>query len=211
MRRIVPLVLLLALGGCGYQTWSNLPFTGGTMPNKPAGDSETMLRVEGHPVPVKPLTPQAGNVWPGPLPPTPTLQDIEKRTNLQPLPEEAVPGSPMARGTAPAAQMPPSIPPLPTQGSSTPPVQVRGSAPPPAVVPPATPPSAAVTPPVQGTTTGQVVHTPRGTGVVSGGGKGYQTMTTPNGGSAVVIPNGNGTSTIIRSDGSIETIPTPKK
>jgi ABC-type hemin transport system ATPase subunit len=35
-------------------------------------------------------------------------------------------------------------------------------------------------------------------------------MTMPGGGSAIVVPNGNGTSTVIKSDGSIETIPTPK-
>jgi len=46
--------------------------------------------------------------------------------------------------------------------------------------------------------------------VTTGGTQGYQTMTTPGGGSAIVVPNGNGTSTVIKSDGSIETIPTPK-
>ena len=46
-------------------------------------------------------------------------------------------------------------------------------------------------------------------GVTSGGTQGYQTMTTPRG-TAIVVPNGNGTSTVIHSDGRIETIPTPR-
>ena len=37
-----------------------------------------------------------------------------------------------------------------------------------------------------------------------------QTTTTPGGGSAIIVPNGNGTSTIIHSDGRIETVPTPR-
>ena len=211
MRRIVPLALSLALGGCAYQTWSNPPFMSGAMPNQPVGNSETMRRVEGQTVAIPRLTPQAGNVWPGPLPPTPTLEDIQKQTNLQPLPEEAVPGSPLNRGAGPAGQAAPGVPPALTRGSSTPPARERAGVPPPVVVPPVTPPSAVVTPPpAQGPTAGQPVHTPSGTGVISGGGNGYQTMTMPNGGSAIVIPNGNGTSTVIRSDGTIETIPTPK-
>ena len=46
--------------------------------------------------------------------------------------------------------------------------------------------------------------------MTNGGTSGYQTLTEPGGGSAVVVPNGNGTSTIIHSDGRIETVPTPK-
>lgn len=209
MRRIAPLVLLLALGGCGYQTWSELPFNAGPNRNKPVGNSETMRRVEGQPVQVAPLMPQPGDVWPGPPPPVPTLADIEKQTNLQPLPEEPVPGSPQNMGTAPGA--PPSVPPVPTPGSSTPPaLQSLGGAPPP-VVPPSAPPSVAVPPPPSGVPApGTTVPTSRGTGVVTGGTKGYQSMTMPNGGSAIVIPNGNGTSTVIHSNGTIETIPTPK-
>lgn len=209
MRRIAPLVLLLALGGCGYQTWSSLPFTGGSNPNKPAGGSETMRRVEGEPVRVAPLDPQAGDVWPGPLPPTPTLEDIEKQTNLQPMQEQAVPGSPMSMGTAPAGTARPAPPPQRARGSSTPPSQQAiPSVPPPELVPPATPPSAAVPAPEPGPA-GKTVQTPSGTGVVTGGSKGYESMTMPNGGSAIVVPNGNGTSTVIRSDGTIETVPTP--
>jgi hypothetical protein len=57
---------------------------------------------------------------------------------------------------------------------------------------------------------GRIVNTPIGTGVTTGGGAGYQTMTLPGGGTAIVVPNGNGTSTVIKPDGTIQTIPTPK-
>jgi len=209
MRRIAPLVLLMALGGCGYHAWSDLPFTAGGNPNAPAGGSETMRKVMGEPIQIAPLTPQAGDVWPGPLPPTPTLEDLEKETNMQSLPEQPVPGSPRSRGTASIGQPPPSPPPQRARGSSTPPGSAQPGLAPPVVVPPGSPPSAAVVPPARGPA-GQTVQTPSGPGVLNGGGTGYQTMTMPNGGSAIVIPNGNGTSTVIRSDGTIETVPTPK-
>jgi hypothetical protein len=45
---------------------------------------------------------------------------------------------------------------------------------------------------------------------VTGSGPGYQTTINPGGGQSIVVPNGNGTSTVIHSDGRIETIPTPK-
>lgn len=206
MRRIASFVLLLALGGCGYHTWWNLPFTAGNNPNAPVGNSETMRRVMGEPIHVAPLKPQVGDVWPGPLPPTPTLQDLEKQTNLQPLPEQAAPGSPLYGGAAPNAQ--PSPAPAQARGSSTPPPSA--GLPPPIVVPPAAPPSAAVAPPPAPGLEGKPVHTLHGTGSVTGGSQGYQTMTMPNGSSAIVIPNGNGTSTVIQSNGTIETIPTPR-
>ena len=57
---------------------------------------------------------------------------------------------------------------------------------------------------------GQVVPTARGPVVTTGGTSGYQTTTTPGGGSAIIVPNGNGTSTVIHSDGRIETVPTPR-
>ena len=70
------------------------------------------------------------------------------------------------------------------------------------------PPAISSAPPVPNRA-GRVVQTPRSTGVTSGGTSGYQTLTTPEG-SAVVVPNGNGTSTVIHSNGTVETIPTPR-
>jgi hypothetical protein len=57
---------------------------------------------------------------------------------------------------------------------------------------------------------GQIYETPGGAAVTNGGTSGYQTTTTPGGGSSIVVPNGNGTSTIIHSNGTIETVPTPR-
>ncbi len=54
-------------------------------------------------------------------------------------------------------------------------------------------------------------NTPEGTVVPSTGTGGYSTVRLPNGTTGIVVPNGNGTSTIIRSDGSVETVPTPTK
>lgn len=214
MRRFATLGLLLMLAGCEYQTWSSAPFTTGNQPYAPPGDAENLLRAKGVAVEATPLTPQPGDVWPGPVPPTPTLQELEQQGNLEPGQEQPVPGSPLSRGIAPEEQTPgqaaPSPPPQVTRGSSTPP----GSNQPPLALAPlprqrpiGAPPGPKVpAPPAPG----QVVQTPSGPGVTTGGTQGYQTMTMPGGGSAIVVPNGNGTSTVIKSDGSIETIPTPK-
>ncbi len=212
MRRFATLGLLLVLAGCGYNTWWEPPFTTGTQPYAPTGDAENLLRAKGVAVNPTPLTPQPGDVWPGPVPPTPTLQELEQQGNLEPAPEQAVPGSPLSRGAVPQGQAPgqapPSPPPRMSHGSSTPPGSNQpGLAPLPPQQPVTAPPGPSLPPPPRA---GQVVPLNGGTGVTTGGTQGYQTMTVPGGGSAIVVPNGNGTSTVIKSDGSIETIPTPK-
>jgi hypothetical protein len=57
---------------------------------------------------------------------------------------------------------------------------------------------------------GQVYQTNRGPAVSTGGTANYQTLTTPGGGQSIVVPNGNGTSTVIHPNGTVETVPTPK-
>ncbi len=205
MRRFAFPCLCLALSGCGYTTWWNPPFSSGNNPHMPAGESENMRRVTGEQVDAPVLTPEPGDIWPGPLPPTATLQDLEQQTGGQPPgKEQPVPGSPLSQGQS----QPPNLPPPPPQrGSSTPPGSNQpGLAPLPT---PSPPPPTNTTPPARNPA-GQVYTTPQGPGVTSGGTSGYQTLTTPGGGSAIVVPNGNGTSTIIHSDGRIETVPTPK-
>jgi hypothetical protein len=200
MRRFALTCLCLALAGCGYDTWWNPPFTSGYNPHLPVGDSENMRRVMGEQAEAPHLTPEPGNIWPGPAPPAPTLEDLEQQG--QPSgPERPVPGSPDFQGQ-------PSLPPPPpARGSSTPPGSSQPSMPP---VPTPTPPAtSSVTPPARNPA-GQIYQTPQGPAVTSGGGPGYQTTTTPGGGSAIIVPNGNGTSTIIHSDGRIETVPTPR-
>ncbi len=182
MRRIALLSLTLVLSGCGHNTWWNPPMTGGYNPNAPRGDGENMRRVMGYGSASDPLLPEAGNIWPGPLPPTPSLLDIERDTNVDM--SETIP---RPRGSSPpvSGQMP-SLPPQ-TPQTSTP-----------------------VAPPPMRDPSGRIIQAPSGPGVTSGGGPGYQTTTTPGGGSAIIVPNGNGTSTIIHSDGRIETVPTPR-
>ena len=192
MRRIVFLGLLLTLAGCGVGTgtWHDLPFTSGSNPNLPAGDSENMRRAMGEAATVEPLTTEPGDVWPGPIKPLPTLQDLENQS-----------GQPAE--------------PLPPVGSSTPPGSAQpGLAPLPSGAPAATSPARPAT---TGTPTaatpqpGQVYQTGSGPAVSSGGTANYQTITTPGtAGQSIVVPNGNGTSTIIHPNGTVETVPTPK-
>lgn len=186
MWRVALFGLCLGLSGCDLQMWRQPPFVAGQDPYLPGGTSETMQRAMGLPVNSKPLTPQPGNVWPGPAATEPTLEQLQG-TETQ-LPNEAPP---------------PALP--PEQGSSTPPAKSSPVPVPriPPVPPAATPPPVAGLPPA-------VVQTPTGPGVTSNAGGGYRQITLPNGTTAIVVPNGNGTSTVIRSDGTVQTIPTPK-
>jgi hypothetical protein len=204
MWRIALLSLALTLSGCGYQTWWNPPLSGGYNPNQPISDSENMRRVMGDATPAEPLLTEPGDIWPGPLPPAPTLKDLETTGGVTSQPEAPVPGSPLSRGVAP-----PMLSPAPSQGSSTPPGNSQPGLPAPRVAPPLSSYATPVTPQPRGPG-GQVIQTPRGPNVVTGGGPGYQTTIAPGGGQSIVVPNGNGTSTVIHADGRIETVPTPK-
>src|SRR5579875_3560497 len=110
MRRFASLALTMLLAGCGYHSAWQPPYFGGNQPYAPKGDSENLLRAEGRAPDVQPLTPQAGDVWPGPIPPTPTLQELEQQGNLSPGTEQAVPGSPISRGAVPAQEGPNGTP-----------------------------------------------------------------------------------------------------
>ena len=57
---------------------------------------------------------------------------------------------------------------------------------------------------------GPAVGTPRGTGVVVGGTRSYQQLAGPNGGTGIMTPNSNGTSTIISPGGASQVVPTPR-
>ena len=110
------LTLALLLCGCG-NTWWNPPFTGGYSPNTPNNTSDNMSRVMGRDPEVAPLTPEPGDIWPGPLPPSPTIGDMEMHTGIgapteqpnyampatpRPLPKPEMP----ARAEAPARPAP---------------------------------------------------------------------------------------------------------
>jgi hypothetical protein len=188
MRRIALLVLLLSLTGCsGFGKFIGDTHTFRSDPNMPPGDSENMRRVSGQDSTQQALTPEPGNIWPPPAGPMPTLMDLEKQS------------PPSSQGAVPS--------PAPTVGSSSPPTSGLGAV----STPP--PPRGASIPTVRssGSTPPSSYQTPAGTAVTTGGGPGYSTTTTPGGGGqSIVVPNGNGTSTIIHSDGTVETVPTPK-
>ena len=203
MRRIALVGLTLCLSGCGYQTWWNPPFSAGYNPNSPVANSENTQRVLGRPTEAAPINPEPGDIWPGPLPPSPTLGDLESQTGS--APQQPTRGSPLSRG-----DYQPSMPEMPSQGSSTPPPGGQAVMPPVQTAPPlssyAAPPAAPPGP----NASGRVLQPPSGPAVTTGGGPGYSTAIQPGGGQSIVVPNGNGTSTVIHADGRIETIPTPK-
>ena len=156
-------------------------------PNRPGGDAPNMLRAEGKDVQQEPLTPEPGNVWPGPAAPEPTLQDLQRQQNL----------------TEPGVQ--PEEPRTAPRGSSTPPGPPESLPPGP---PPRTVPSPVLPPP--SSPTSQFYQTPGGATVGTQTGNGVRTFTDPRGGVGIVVPNGNGTSTLIGPDGSVTTSPTPR-
>lgn len=205
MRRIALLGLLLALPGCTgtgeflAHTFAPPPLN----PNLPMTDSMNLRRSLGQTTEFTPLVPEPGNVWPGAEAPMPTLSDVAKDE-----------GSSGSRGFAPTT-VPGATPGLPagrqprpaTRGSSTPPGSIQPG--------PESPPNAGVAPPPPSSVPspgpqGQVVQTPQGPAVDAGGTRNYRQLTTPQGPGAIMVPNGNGTSTIINPNGTVQTVPTPR-
>ena len=179
MRRLAVLFPMLLLSGCGFGHFLGDSFTlPGADPNAPIGDSENMLRVRSQQVAIVPLLPEPGNVWPGPPPPEPTLSDIQRQQNQQPVTPPAVPAlpdhrqpQPGGRLATPGQQQAPFLPGLSTTPAPTP----------------------APGPGLAGTPAPPPVNNFR------------QSPSTGN----IVIPNGNGTSTVIGPNGAVSTIPTP--
>ena len=197
MRLFAPIGILLLASGCqfvsspfdgvgGFIADTHSPLRG---PNRPVGDSDNMRRVMGEPSTSEPLVPEPGNVWPGPLPPEMTLQDIQRTNDQEMLKpgEEMNLRSPRASSTPSAA-----LPQQPIQnGQRVQPI-------------PQTMPSNAQPAPRDPT-----VQTPSGPAILGNNGS-VQTYTDPRGNTGIVIPNGNGTSTLIAPDGSVQTVPSPR-
>jgi hypothetical protein len=162
MRRIALLGLTILLPGCQFAGNPLDGFTGfigdthtfNENPNAPVAQSETEKRVRGEDVAIAPLLPEPGEVWPGPPPPIPTLQDVQKLNSNEMLP-------------------PPNIP----------------AAPPPSVFPQNAP-----------------LSTPQGAIVPYNGGNNIQTFQ-GQGGVGLIVPNANGTNTIISPNGTVSTAP----
>ena len=182
MWRYALLGLTLLLPGCApFGDFLGDTFTYDTNPNRPVGDeSENMKRVHGQDVPVGPLLPEPGRIWPQEIEAVPTLQELEKATN---------------QGQPP--------PPLTTPEPFVPHAQPR----------PAAPGGPAPATPVPGVSTpSPTVTTPSGPQVPATSSGGVQTIP-PSGGQSggILVPNGNGTSTLISPNGTVTTIPTPGK
>jgi hypothetical protein len=197
MRRIALLGLTLLLPAC--QNYVGNPFVGfggfvGDVetvklnPNKPVGDAPNLQRVQGTEVDLPALTTEPGDIWPGTIPPEPTLQDLQRQQNLGDM-NPAL--QPRGSSTPPAVMAPDAVP-------APPPIRPRGGP----------PPSASQTAPSTPATV--TYQTPKGPVVGTQSGNGVQTYTDPRGGTGIVVPNGNGTSTLIGSDGSVLTVPTPR-
>jgi hypothetical protein len=204
MRRTALLGLTLLLPGC--QSYVGSPFDGfggfiadtqtfDSNPNRPVGNTPNMLRAYGREVDVEPLTVESGNVWPGPAPEGPTLQDLQREQN---------------RSDSAAQPQPPSLQPMP-QGRPQP----RGSSTPPESMPPypASPTPMPATPPqlpAQRPPSAQFYQAPGGPVVSPPSGNGVRTYIDPRGGTGIIVPNNNGTSTLIAPDGSVTSVPNPR-
>jgi len=205
---------LLALAGCHYASSPFVGFPGfirdthtfNRDPTLPPGTEETELQSEGKTVPITPLMPEGGNIWPGPAPLDPTLEDVGRMLQQ--------PGGQLQQLNPPGPQIVPTVPglsqPVP-HGSSTPPGSVQTAPSPPPPAPPrrsaSSPPTAtAPAPPgTFGTPAGPLIN--NGPIGIPGG---PSTATAPTGGQNIIVPNGNGTSTVIAPDGSTQIIPTPR-
>jgi hypothetical protein len=82
LRRYVTIGLILLLSGCASerQFVSDSGLFGN--PNAPVANSETAQRALGRQATVIPIQPQAGDVWPGPVQPVPTLSEVQRDANL---------------------------------------------------------------------------------------------------------------------------------
>jgi hypothetical protein len=113
IRPAAALGLAVLLSGCvserqfAHDSW---PFGN---PNAPTNQSETAQRSLGGNPAVTAIAPQAGDVWPGPVKPIPTLSDINNMP-AGPLGQAYTPSlpSPYPPGQEPPAVVLPPLPPL---------------------------------------------------------------------------------------------------
>lgn len=200
MRRTALLGLALSLPGCTGtgEFLRHVHSPPPANPNAPSADSLNLRRVLGAAPDAAPLQVEPGNVWPDQRRQEPTLADLQQNPAATTGDPAEVPGRPPG---LPAGRQPRP------RGSSTPPVAPEPPAPPPR-------PGVLPQPPITGAPprdpTGSVVQTPGGPAVDAGGTSGYRQLLTPRGPGAIVVPNGNGTNTIINPDGSVQVVPIPR-
>jgi hypothetical protein len=176
--------LLSACSGSGFWRYEEDTFTlPGENPNRPVGASENFQRARhGTVTEPAPLLTEAGDIWPGPPQPVPTLKDLQKQQTSEI--NNANGGGTASTGLAPL----PTLPSLPGYEISP---QEPGTPNPPNVFP------------------GSVVPTHGGRIPIQGD-QGYKAPPSSAAGGNIVVPNGNGTSTVISPNGTVTTIPTPK-
>ena len=133
-RRLAVLSAGLLLAGCNIV---GNPLVGGgthladtisfnTNPNRPVADAPNINRVLGQGYEEEPLLPEAGNVWPGPLPPSRTLSELQREGPLgsDPVAEPARAARPAAtsapvRGRVLQTPMGPGVTTIAGDGSET--------------------------------------------------------------------------------------------
>ncbi len=191
MRRSALLGTLLLLSGCSglghfFQDTVRVP---GQNPNATTGVSENLLRSRGERPSEDAILPQDGNVWPGPPQPLPTLSDVSRNggSNAGDLLGSTGPtlprGGSMSLGEQNQIQGG-----APTNESGFSGGGLSDSIPDPAVK-----------------FRSQHQQAQSGSnGGSNGGGSGGSSGT--GAGSDIVIPNGDGTSTVISPDGTVKTV-----
>ena len=83
MRKAALLAIPVLLSGCsGFgKSIHDTATLPGAHPNMPEGASENMEKVRGHAYMAMPILPESGNIWPGAPQPLPTLRDVEASPN----------------------------------------------------------------------------------------------------------------------------------
>lgn len=174
--------LLSGCAGSGFGTYvRDTVRLPGSHPNQPQGDGLNHQRVLGHTVTPAPEPVAMAATTDWPGPP----KAIPSLQDLQRQQNEA-----LASGTYAPHPMGKDLP-------SVPGFEVQGPAAPPA-------------PPVASFPTGVVKGT-EGANLSRIGGAEARTIPDPDKRGNIVVPNGDGTSTVIAPDGSVTTVPTPKK
>jgi hypothetical protein len=191
MRRLALLLLPALLTGCATMVGNPADGLGGFLgntaslksnPNRPDVESPNARRVMGAADEVEPLETEPGNVWPGPLPPARTMSDMQREMSGLP-PIDAPRGSSSPPPSQPAASVAPR-----------PPAARPAPAPPPAPAPVGS----------------RILQTPAGPAITTIGSNGVETYTLPSGRTGIVMPNANGTLTLIGPDGTTQTIAAPR-
>jgi hypothetical protein len=196
--------LALTMGACSAPDvgFRETPWSPAEAPWQPFSASNTVVvsdgltvqRVRGYQPEVAPVLPEAGDVWPTPEAPRPTLMSgpEEAMRNIPEYRPSLIQGAPPARSPVPTPGIPGSSAPGGLE-PAPPAYQPRSSAPRP------------VSPPAQPRTEGQVLIDPSGRPAVTTGDAGrVRGVTQPNIGGGAVIRDGN-VETWIGPDGRTHT------